>query len=148
MRVIDATRRSGVAVAPDQTVEQVAQLMEQANVGAVAVIDRDELIGIVTDRDLVRRALARRLAPDARIDGVMTSPAVTIDAGADLHDAFALFNEHAIRRLAIVDDGSFVGMIAVDDLLIDVANDLAAIARPVTAEVFFGHHNAAVPAAT
>jgi signal-transduction protein with cAMP-binding, CBS, and nucleotidyltransferase domain len=146
MQVIDATRRSGVGVSPDRTIEQVAQLMDQANVGAVVVIDGDAPVGIVTDRDLVRRAVARGLAPDARIDGVMSSPVVTIDAHADLHDAFALFGDHAIRRLGIVADGSFAGIIAVDDLLIDLASDLAAIARPVTAEVIFGHHDSPVPA--
>ena len=146
MNVIDATRRSGVGVSPDRTVEQVAQLMDQANVGAVVVIDGDELVGIVTDRDLVRRAVARGLTPHARIDGVMSSPVVTIDGEADLHDAFALFSKHAVRRLGIVSDGSFAGVIAVDDLLIDLASDLVAIARPVAAEVLFGHHDSPVPA--
>jgi len=68
----------------------------------VAVIDGEHLIGIVTDRDLVRRGLARDLPADARIDAVMTAPVVTVDADADLHDAFALFRTHAVRRLALV----------------------------------------------
>ena len=148
MRLIDAVRRSGVGLRPDQTIREAAVVMEQAGVGSLAVIDGDELVGIVTDRDLVRRGLARDLSPDARVDGVMTSPVVTISAEADLHDAFALFRTHAVRRLAVVRDGRFQGMITVDDLLVDVAADLSDLARPVTAEVLFSHHDSPVPATT
>jgi CBS domain-containing protein len=70
---------------------------------------------------------------------------VSIAADADLHDAFALYRTHAVRRLAVVRDEQFVGMITVDDLLVDLAADLADLARPVSAEIIFGHHDAAVP---
>ena len=64
MRTIEGVRRSGVAVRPDETIQNAAALMEQAGVGSLAVLDGDELVGIVTDRDLVRRGLARGLASD------------------------------------------------------------------------------------
>ena len=146
MRTMDARRRSGVGIEPARTVQEAAAIMEQSGVGALAVIDGDRLVGVVTDRDLVRRALARGLSPDARVDGVMSAPVVTIDADADLHDAFALFRTHAVRRLAVVRGAQFVGMISVDDLLVDLAGDLADLARPVTAEVLFAHHDSPVPA--
>jgi CBS domain-containing protein len=115
--------------------------MERSGVGSLAVIDGARLLGIVTDRDLVRRALAAGVSPDSRIDGVMTSPVVTIPFDADLRDAFPLFRTHGVRRLAVVqDDGQFAGMITIDDLLIDLAADLADLARPVSAEVIFGDH--------
>lgn len=147
MRTIDGVRRSGVAVSPSRTIRDVASIMEKAGLGALAVTDGEELTGIVTDRDLVRRALARDLAADARVDAVMSSPVVTIDADTDLHEAFGLFRSHALRRLAVLRDGRFVGMITVDDLLIDLAADLADLARPVTAEVLFAHRDSPVPAA-
>lgn len=146
MRTIEAVRRSAVAVAPDATVEAAAAVMEAAGVGALGVVDGSALVGIVTDRDLVRRAMAKGLTGDARVDGVMSAPVVTIDASADLHEAFALFRTNAVRRLAVVRDGVFVGMVTVDDLLVDLAADLADLARPVTAEVLFGHRDSAVPA--
>ena len=138
--------RSGLAVGPECTICNAAGVMERAGVGALAVIDGDELVGIVTDRDLVRRALARAMAPDARVDAVMTTPVVTIDADADLHDAFARFRTHAVRRLAVVEQGRFVGMVTIDDLLVDLAADLADLARPVTAEILFAHRDSPVPA--
>jgi len=148
MRTIDAVRRSGVGVGPDRTIREAAQIMEQAGVGSLAVIDGETLVGIVTDRDLVRRALARDLPFDARVDAVMSAPVVTIDADADLHDTFVMFRTHAVRRLALVRANRFVGMITVDDLLVDLAGDLSDLARPVTAEVVFGHHDALTPATT
>ncbi len=146
MRTTDGVRGPGVGIGPDRTVHDAAVLMEQAGVGALAVIDGERLIGIVTDRDLVRRALACGLPPDARVDAVMTMPVITIDADADLHEAFALFRSHAVRRIAVVRGEQFVGMITVDDLLIDLVADLTDVARPVTAEVLFGHHDSPVPA--
>lgn len=148
MRTIDKVRRSGIGVEPTCTLKQAAALMDQAGVGSVAVVEHDHLIGIVTDRDLVRRGLARGLPSDARIDSVMTMPVVSISADADVHEAFACFRTHAVRRLAVVRDGRFVGMITVDDLLIELAADLTDLARPIEAEVFFAHRDAAVPAVT
>lgn len=146
MRTIDGVRRSAVGIRVDQTVHDAAVLMEQAGVGALAVLDGEQLVGIVTDRDLVRRGLARGLAADARIDGLMSEPVITVEADADLHDCFALFRTHALRRLAVTRGGRFVGMLTIDDLLIDVAADLSDLARPVTAEVLFAHRDSPVPA--
>ena len=145
MRTMESVRRSGIGVAPDCTIREAAVLMEQAGVGALAVIDDARLVGIVTDRDLVRRALAKGMAADARVDGVMSAPVLSIDADADLHDAFALFRTHALRRLAVLRGDEFVGMVTVDDLLVDLAADLADLARPVTAEVLFAHHDSPTP---
>ena len=148
MHVIDTIRRTAVAVDPARPLADVAAVMEASGVGSVAVTEGDRLVGIVTDRDLVTRGVANRLSHDARVDAVMSTPVVTIDADADLHDAFALFRTNAVRRLAVVKGDRFVGVVSADDLLIDLAADLADLARPVTAEVVFGHHDPAVPATT
>ena len=148
MRTIDATRGSTVAIEPDRTVTEAAQLMEQAGVGALVVLDGGSVAGIVTDRDLVRRAMARRLPGDARIDAVMSSPVVTADADGDLRTAVAMFRSHAVRRLPLVRDGVFVGMFTTDDALVGISQELAAVARPVTAELLFAHRDPPVPTTT
>jgi CBS domain-containing protein len=148
MAVADAIRRSGVAVECDHTIRQAAEVMERSGVGALAVLDGGELVGIVTDRDLVRRALARGMSLDARIDAAMSTPVITIDAEADLHDAFRSFRQHSVRRLAVVRESRFVGMVSVDDLLIDLSNDLADLTKPVAAEIRSPHRDSDVPATT
>jgi len=145
MQAIEGVRRSGVGIGQEQTIRDAAEIMEHTGVDALAVVDGERLLGIVTDRDLVRRGLARGLPSDAKVEGVMSSPVVTIDAESDLHSAFALFRIHAIRRLAVLRGERFVGMITVDDLLIDLAADLTDLSRPVTAEVVFAHHESPVP---
>jgi CBS domain-containing protein len=120
--------------------------MENAGVGALGVVEHGRLVGIVTDRDLVCRALACGLRLDARVDSVMTAPVVTIDVGADVHSVFALLRANAIRRIPVVRGQEFVGMITIDDLLVGLAADLADIAKPITAEALFSHRDAPVPA--
>ncbi len=146
MHTIDSVTRPAVGIAPQGTIRHAAALMESSGVGSLAVIENGRLVGIVTDRDLVRRALARDLPSDARIDAVMSAPVVTIDADHDLHDAFALFRSNAVRRLAVVRGDEFLGTVTVDDLLVHLASALSDLSRPVTAELLFAHHDPAVPA--
>ena len=148
MRVNDAVRRSAVGIGPERTIGDAAEIMEQAGVGALAVIDKGHIIGLVTDRDLVRRGLACRLSADARVDAVMTTDVVTVQADTDLHDVFAIFRTHGFRRLPVTRGEKFVGMITIDDLVIDLAADLADLARPITGEVLFAHRDIAAPVTT
>ena len=148
MRTIEAVRRSGVGIGPERTIRDAAAIMEQSGIGSLAVVDDGQLVGIVTDRDLVRRGLARGLPSDSRVDGLMTSPVITIDADDDLHKAFALFRANAVRRLAVVRQGRFVGTVSIDDLLVYLAADLSDLVRPVTAEILFSHRESPVPATT
>ena len=146
MRTVEGLRRSGVSIAPQRTISEAAAVMEQSGVGSLVIIDGTEVIGIVTDRDLVRRGLAKGLPSDARIDGVMSSPVTTIDADADLDAAFGIFRTHMIRRLAVLRRGQFIGMIALDDLIVDLAADLRDLSRPIQREVLFAQRDSPVPA--
>jgi CBS domain-containing protein len=148
MQITEAIRRTGVTIGAERTVREAAELMEESGVGALVVLDDGQIAGIVTDRDLVRRVVARGVPADARVDSAMSTPVVTIAADADLHMAFGLFREHAIRRLAVVRDGELVGVLSADDLLIDLSADLADLVRPITAETVFGQRDSDVPATT
>jgi CBS domain-containing protein len=146
VRAIEAIRKKMVTVPPDTMLMRAAELMESANVGALVVLDGERLVGIVTDRDIVVRGVAHQLPADARIDAIMTNEVVTLDADADLRSVLPIFRTHACRRLPLVSNERVVGMLAVDDLLIDLISDLGDIARPITGEVIFGHHDTQLPA--
>lgn len=148
MKAIERIQRSGIAVTPDRKMVEVAKVMERSGIGMVAVIDGDELVGVVTDRDLVRRGMAQDLPADGRIDGVMSAPVLTIDAESDLREAFTVFQMHRVRRVPVVDGGRFVGVLSLDDLLVDAATDLVALVSPLAAEIAAPHHDPAVPAVT
>jgi len=141
MRVHDAVRGAPVVAAPATTVAAVAALMNSEGVGAVVVVEHGAPIGIATDRDLVVRVLARRLDPGIPIIDVMSINLVTVDAQADLREATRLFANNRIRRLPVVKDGRVVGVLSVDDLVIDAVGDLATLVRPVVDGVVFGRRD-------
>jgi signal-transduction protein with cAMP-binding, CBS, and nucleotidyltransferase domain len=146
MKVSERIHRSAVGIGADRTIREAASIMNVTGVGALVVLDGHAMRGIVTDRDIVRRGLAVGMPNDARIDAVMTTELVTIDADADVHDVFDVFRRHAVRRLPVVRGSEFIGMITIDDLLIELADQLGSLAKPVTAEVLFGHRDGRTPA--
>jgi CBS domain-containing protein len=138
--------KSPVTVQGDVSIKEAAALMDTANVGALLVMDGTRLAGIVTDRDIVVRAVAGAYPPGARIDSVMSTDIVAVDAAADVHDAYRILGSHGVRRLPVLEDGEIVGMLTVDDLLVGIATDLEHLVHPVIGEMVFGHHPVPVPA--
>ena len=146
MQIQQRLHRSGVAVTPDRTIVDVAKLMDASGIGIVAVLDGDQLTGVVTDRDLVRRGMARGYGPDARVDSVMSTPVYTIDADVDLRNAYEEFRKHAVRRLCVVDHGRFVGVLSLDDLFLDLAAELVSLTIPLASEALYPQRDGLVPA--
>ena len=138
MKAKQAIRKAMVTIPSEASIADAADLMDRAVVGALVVVDGERPVGIVTDRDLVLRAMAKRLPLDARVDSVMTTGLITVPADSDLHDALQVFASHAIRRLPLVEGGQVVGMLTLDDLAIDLIDDLATLFRPVVGQVIFG----------
>ncbi len=141
MKTRDATRHVPVQLPAHATIGEAARLMDREAVGAVVVVDSatGRPIGVVTDRDLVVRAVARDLPTDARVDAVMSMGVICVDADADIHEAVHLFATHPVRRLPVVAGAELVGMLTVDDLLVDLSGDLANLVRGLTAQLLFGH---------
>jgi CBS domain-containing protein len=138
MQAKEATRKPPATIPSGTSIAKAARLMDRKIVGALVVVDGDRPIGIVTDRDLAVRGLGRRLPGETAVDRVMTTDLVTLPADADFRDAIKLFYRHPLRRLPLVEDGRMVGMLTVDDLVIDLVNDLDSLVRPVFGQVIFG----------
>jgi CBS domain-containing protein len=145
MRVNELFRKPPVTIPADATLADASALMDRDVVGAVVVVDDDRPVGIVTDRDIVLRGVARRLPPDARVDAVMSTNLVTLPAGADLAEAVAVFDRYPFRRLPLVKDGRIVGMVTVDDLVVDAIADFTRLLRPVLGQVLFGRPEPKAP---
>ena len=102
MRIEELTVRPPVTASPATTIQQAAALMARDAVGTLVITEGERVVGIVTDRDVVVRAVAKNLPLDSRIDGVMSMNVIALDAGTDVRDALHAFGQHAVRRLPIV----------------------------------------------
>ena len=148
MRVNEILIRTPVTVAPDITVAAAAELMAREGVGSLIVTDHGHLVGIVTDRDLVVRALARAFPADARVDSVMSMNVVAVDADADVSDAMAAFGHHAVRRLPVVRGADVVGLLSLDDLVAAMVGQFGELTHGLTAQLMFPHRAPIAPLAT
>jgi CBS domain-containing protein len=139
MKVRDVMVKAPVMMDIGATICDAAIAMDRTAVGAVVVVDGERPVGIVTDRDLVTRALARRLPPDARLDGVMSGGVVCVDADAELSKVASILATHPVRRVPVLDRDRVVGMVTLDDLIVRLANDLHNVTAGVAAQLLFGH---------
>ncbi|WP_462166829.1 CBS domain-containing protein [Frankia sp. AiPs1] len=128
--------RPPVTVSRTTTIGRAARDMARRGVGALLVVDDDRLVGIVTDRDIVVRGVARGIGPDGRIDALMTTDVITIPAGMGVERAYEIFRNHALRRLPVLDGRRIVGIVTVDDLLIRSEREMADLVHPVHDETF------------
>ena len=98
------------------TLRDAARAMREGDFGSMPVVDDDQLTGILTDRDIVVRAVAEGLDPAARVGDVASRDPVTVEPGEDLDDAIDLMARHRIRRLPVVEDGRLVGVVSQADV--------------------------------
>ena len=124
MRTMEAVRRSAVGIAPERTIGEAAALMDQTGVGALAIIDHDRLVGIVTDRDLVVKVMAGGGSPDATVRDAMTPNPTAVREDDDVQRAVSAMKERQVRRMPVVDrDGRLTGIIAQADVATRVNRD-------------------------
>jgi len=117
MSVREAMTASVSSVSPSQSLADAAEVMKGADVGSVPVVDEGRLAGIVTDRDIVTRAVAEQRNPqDVKVDEIASHDLVTVEPGQDLDEALALMARHKIRRLPVLEEGRLVGMLAQADI--------------------------------
>lgn len=105
-----------LAVAPEDTIGEAAQLMTDRGVGSAVVSDFGRVIGILTERDLLRAVAARIHTSDARVREWMTAEPVTLPPTATAEEAGRLMLEHGFRHVPVVDNGRAVGMISIRDV--------------------------------
>ena len=108
---------SFITVAPEDTLGEVAERMNRQNVGAVVVKDFGRLIGILTERDLLRAMAARVHTSDARVRQWMTADPVTAAAEMPLDDAAQVMLDNGFRHLPVVDGENVLGIVSLRRVL-------------------------------
>ncbi|MBC2864383.1 CBS domain-containing protein [Streptomyces mexicanus] len=109
-----------VTVEPQTSVTAVAQKMRDEDIGVVLVTEGDELRGLVSDRDLVVRALAEGGDPDERtVASACSGDLFTVTPDEEVDQAVRLMREHAVRRVPVIDHGHPVGIVSIGDIAIE-----------------------------
>ena len=105
----------------DTTLDEAARVMREEDIGDVVVIDDDRLVGLVTDRDIVVRAVADGLNPQSTTLGaVVSKDLATVRPESTALEAALLMRERAVRRLLVCDEKGLVGILSIGDLAVDI----------------------------
>ena len=108
-------------IAPDASVLDAIKLMAQHSIGALVVLERDKVVGIVTERDYSRKViLMNRSSSSTPVQDIMTSSVIYVRPSDDNEACMALMTEKRLRHLPVMEDDRLVGMISIGDLVKDV----------------------------
>ncbi|MBU6487234.1 MAG: CBS domain-containing protein [Burkholderiales bacterium] len=121
MNVSEVYSQGTVHIPASCNLQQASQQMLQQHVGALVVTDGEmngRIAGIVTDRDVVLKAVALGASPnEVSVFDIMTAGVMTIDVNADLADAMQVMSTHGVRRLAVTNEEGVVGILSIDDVI-------------------------------
>ena len=124
-KVRDVMTPGPIGVEYDQSVGEAACAMRDWGVGAILIVSNGSLYGLVTDRDLVVRAVAEERGADEPVGPLSSANLIGVDADADVHEAMRLMRQHGVRRLPVLEDGQVAGIVSLGDLAMQDEPDLA-----------------------
>src|SRR3954471_9897724 len=109
---------------PDTTLEEIATIMKDEDVGVVPVVENGRVIGLVTARDIVVRCIAGgKDATECVAEDVMSEDVRTVESDADVDDAADIMGDEQIRRLPVVRNGKLVGMLSLGDIAVKAEDE-------------------------
>ena len=119
-----------VTTDPGTSLRDIAQTMEDENVGSVVVLNGDEPVGILTDRDVTVRCVARGDDPDTvTAEDAMTEDLVTVNAHDSIDELIETFDAAGVRRMPVVDGNELAGIVTLDDIAVLLSVELGGIAE-------------------
>lgn len=112
-----------ITVERDTDAQTAARIMRDRGIGSLFVTNGKEIVGIITDTDMVRRVVAAGVdTHKTTVEQIMSAPILTIEEGKTLLDANDLMAQTHLRHLGVTKDGKLVGMISVRDLVVFLTN--------------------------
>jgi len=117
MKISEVMTRDVTTVRADQTAQEAADFMAQGDAGSIPVIDGDKLIGMITDRDIAVRGVAKGHGPETKVRDLMTTGLICARADDDVDEVATKMSEAQVRRLPVIDDSeNLVGIVSLGDL--------------------------------
>jgi CBS domain-containing protein len=119
--VRDVMSKEVKVVRPDTSVKEVVATMNKFNIGSIVVVQGDRPVGIITERDILRRLVEPCLAPETlTARQIMTSPVFTISETADIEETAKFMARKGVKKLPVMNNGKLVGMITYTDIVAEV----------------------------
>lgn len=119
--VRDVMSKDVRVVRPDTTVKEVVATMNKFNIGSIIVTQADRPVGIITERDILRRLVEQCLAPETlTARQIMTSPVTTINENTTIEEAAKLMAKKRIKRLPVTNNNKLVGIVTFTDIVTKV----------------------------
>lgn len=104
-------------------VYEAAQKMKNLNVGMIPVVDQNQLVGVITDRDIVIRCIAEKQPPSSKVENIMTKNIKTVTPDQSPEDAAKIMAEYQVRRVPVVENNKLVGIVSLGDLAVHHLTD-------------------------
>jgi len=119
--VRDVMSKDVRVVRPDTSVKEVVATMNKFDIGSIVVVQGDRPVGIITERDILRRLVEPCLAPETlTARQIMTSPVLTISETANIEETAKLMARKRVKKLPVINNGKLVGMITYTDIVAKV----------------------------
>ena len=136
MSISSFCNKQVICVDMGTSIEKVAKLMEEKNVGCVVVIDNEKPCGLVTDRDIVIRVINKGLSPkETFVDDVMSELVLTLDEDMGLHEALEKVKGMSVRRFPVTDkNGNLCGIVTLDDIIYLLGKEMFDVASIIQSE--------------
>ena len=117
LKVRDVMVREVITVDENSTVKEAVDIMNEFQIGSLIVLEKGKAIGIVTERDFLRRVIGEgKDAKNTRVGEIMTTPLVVVEPSTDLEEAVKLMFQRKIKKLAVVDAKKLVGIVTLTDI--------------------------------
>ncbi len=124
--VKDIMTKDVVTIESNKSVFEAAELMAEKGLGCLIVVIKAFPVGIITERDIVRRIVAKRSSLDAKVSEVMSKTLITVEPGTSLKEAARVMSTNKIRRLPVLDQNKLVGIVVASDFVRNVGKKTTA----------------------
>lgn len=106
------------SIGPDETVYEAVHRLAERGIGALVVLEDEELVGIVSERDYARKIILRgRASKDTKVREIMTAEVITIGRQTRIEECMAIMTNKRIRHLPVIESGRVIGMVSIGDVV-------------------------------
>ena len=123
MNIRDVMTPNPRTVSPNDSIQSAARVMRDEDTGVVPVVDNGKPVGVITDRDIVVRAVAENRELNRPVRDFVTTELVAVHPDMSVQEATELMSEHQVRRLPVIDNNRLVGIVSIGDIAVKEGKD-------------------------